>query len=116
MTFLRLLPVIFTTLLFAAHFSRVENNFLAILILLLLTTLFFRRDVIRRGWQIFLGITGFVWIYVAIGYINLRMAADIPWTRLGLIMAGIVLFSFFSAWWMERPKIKAYFNGSDDSH
>lgn len=112
MMFLRLLPAIFTTLLFAAHFSRIEYDILAIFILLLLFTLFIRKDYILRAWQIFLGITGLVWIYVAIGYIQPRIATDAPWMRLGLIMGGIILFSFFSAWWVGRKKIKTFYSSA----
>ncbi len=115
MIFLRLLPVIFTTLLFALHFSRAGNNFLAIIILLLLITLFIRNDMVQKAWQVFLGITGIVWIYIAIGYIQLRLVTDTPWMRLGFIMGGIVLFSFFSAWWMSLPKIKSFYGNSEES-
>lgn len=115
MIFLRLLPAIFSTLLFAAHFSRVGNNFLAIIILLLLATLFIRKEVILGAWQIFLAFAGLVWIFVAIGYIQLRIAGEMPWLRLAIIMGGIVLFNFFSAWWMGRPKIKSFYTGGKAS-
>jgi len=115
MIFVRLLPAIFTTLLFVAHFSRSENDFLAIIVLLLLGTLFIRKEMVLRVWQIFLGFTGLVWINVGIGYIQPRMATNASWTRLGLIMAGIVLFSFFSAWWVGRPKIKAFYRTTEGS-
>ena len=109
MIIIRLLPIIFTTLLIAAHFSRGEQDVLAVFILFVLFTLFIRKKFILRAWQVFLGICALVWITVAIEMIQLRINMDLPWTRLLMIMSAIILFSGFSAWWMENKKIKTFY-------
>ena len=107
--FVRLLPVLFSALLFSAHISRIGYNLPAVIFLLLIATLFIRKTYILRAWQIILGLASLIWIQAGIGYVQMRMSSGMPWIRLGSIMAAIVLFTVFSAWWLENKKIKEFY-------
>ncbi len=107
--FVRLLPVLFSALLFSAHISRAGYNVAAIILLLLIGTLFIRKTYILRAWQVVMGLASLIWIQAAVGYIQNRMSMGTPWVRLAFIMAAIVLFTAFSAWWLENKKIKEFY-------
>ncbi len=107
--FVRLLPVLFSALLFSAHISRAGYNIPAVIFLLLIGTLFIKKTYILRAWQIVLGLASLIWIQATVSYIQARMSMGMPWMRLLFIMAAIVLFTAFSAWWMENKKIKAFY-------
>ncbi len=107
--FVRLLPVLFSALLFSAHISRAGYNIPAVIFLLLIGTLFIKKTYILRTWQVVLGLASLIWIQAAVGYIQTRMQMDMPWIRLLFIMIAIVLFTAFSAWWMENKKIKEFY-------
>lgn len=107
--FVRLLPVLFSALLFSAHISRAGYNIPAVIFLLLIGTLFIKKTYILRAWQIVLGLATLIWIQTGVAYVQTRMNMDMPWIRLAFIMAAIVLFTAFSAWWMENKKIKKFY-------
>ena len=107
--FVRLLPALFSALLFAAHISRAGYNIPALIFLLLMGTFFIRKPYILRAWQIILGLASLIWIQAAMGYIQTRMQLNTPWIRLAFIMGAIVLFTAFSAWWLSNKKIKAFY-------
>jgi hypothetical protein len=107
MIILRLLPLIFAQLLFAAHIMRSFGSFWAILVLLLLLTLFIRREWIIRIWQVIIAFVTLEWIRTTIIIVKLRLAIEIPYTRLLIIMCAIILFNLFVIYWLQRPKVKA---------
>jgi len=108
--FIRLLPAIFSTILIAAHFSRAGFDALAIAVLALPLSFLLHYKSIPKIWQIFLSLTALTWIYVAAGFVHLRLEAGGPWIRLVIIFAAIVLFNAYSAWSMSSKKIRSHYD------
>ena len=102
----RVIAYSFMILLLAAHFSRANNGFLAILTLLIPLLLF-----IRKGWVIYtLQIVGYlgavVWIVSGYQYVQLRIAAGDDWIRLMLIIGAIAIYSSGSAYFLRSERVK----------
>ena len=74
MIILRLLPIIFAQLLFAAHIMRSHGLIWALLVLSLLSTLFIRRDWLIRLWQVIVTLATVEWIRITIVIVQLRLA------------------------------------------
>ena len=110
MIFFRLLPLIFAQLLFAAHIMRSYGLFWVIVVLLLLFTLFIRKEWIIRMWQIIYVLITLEWIRTTIMIVKLRLAVEMPYTRLLIIMSAVILFSLFVIYWLQRPRIKTFYN------
>ena len=108
--FVRLLPLLFSTLLISAHFMRAHGNLIGSLFLLLLFTLFIRKSWILRLWQVLLSLAAITWIFTTISLINLRIDLGQPWLRLALILGAIIVFTIWSAYLLENKKIKNYYN------
>lgn len=106
MVIIRLLPVILANLLFAAHMSRSYNDVLALLVLLFTFTLFITKRWLLRIWQVYLVLGGMLWIVDTVGLVQGRIANQAPWTRLAIILSLVSLFSFFAAYWLEKPSLK----------
>ncbi len=106
MMFLRLTPVILANLVFAAHMSRSNSNILALIVLLFTFSLLIKKSWLIRVWQVYLLGAGVLWLVDMIGYVQLRMAAGTPWIRLAVILSVVALFTFFAAYWLEKPAIK----------
>lgn len=110
MILVRLLPLILSALLVAAHIMRFYGLLAAILVLLLLGTLFFRTKWILRCWQGVLVAATFMWINTTYDIIQVRLALNQPWLRLIVIMCTIIVLTIFSIFWLENKKIKAFYN------
>ncbi|HFE64461.1 MAG TPA: hypothetical protein ENK14_08625 [Caldithrix sp.] len=109
MIVLRLLPVILSALLLAAHFLRFYGVESAVVVILLLLTLLIRKRWVLRMWQFFLFLGALIWIQTTVTLIQFRIALDLPWLRLAAIMGAVILFTTFSGIWLENKKIKRYF-------
>ena len=110
MLFIRLLPLILSTLLAAAHVMRFYGLAAAILVLLLLGTLFIRNIWTLKFWQLLQGGFAVMWISITINFIQIRIALNTSWLRLGIIMSVVTLFTIFSGLWLENKKIKLAYN------
>ena len=111
---LRFMPIILSTLLFAAHIMRFYGLIPALAVLLLLFTLFFRRIWIMRFWQISLSLATMVWISAAIDFVRFRLVTDMPWSRLLIIMLAVILLNVFSILWLQHKKFHLYFSASQN--
>lgn len=107
---LRLLPAILSALLLAAHFLRREAYLPALLILALLLILLVRKSWVLRFWQAILGLGALLWIDTTLSVLRVRQALGLPWGRMAVIMAAVLLLTIFSALWLENPRIKAFYN------
>jgi len=109
MIFLRLLPVILSSFLLGAHFSRANMNGLAIAFLLLPLLLFVKNQGIARLFQIVLLVGMVVWIETTVRLVQLRQAAGESWTRLAIILGAVALFTGLSTLLFETKALKAHF-------
>lgn len=115
MNFIRLLPVIFSTVLMSAHFSRAQNDGLALVFLIMPFLLLIRKRWITYIFQVLLIAGAIIWIESMVGYIRIREAAGQPWERLAIILSVVALFTGASALVFRTKKLRMRFQHSDTS-
>ncbi len=113
MILVRLIPIILSTLLFAAHLSRNYNDLPALLVILLLAVLFIRKSWVIRFYQAFLSIAAIFWIKITIQLVTYRLSEELPYIRLSIILIILILFTLWSAIWMNSKKIKDHYSGTN---
>ena len=106
MNFLKLIPVILSFLLLAAHFYRAMLFPLAILALVLLFFLFIKEKWVARLSQAVLVIGALEWVRTLLKLIEMRQAMDLPWTRLAVILGIVALFTGLSALVFQGHSLK----------
>lgn len=108
-----ILPV-FSSILLAAHFSRIQNDWLALISLLFPLILLIKRGWILKIYQVYLLAGGIIWVERALYLRQLRLDNDQPWLRLIIILFGVVSLTMFSALILQKKKI-LHFYRQDDS-
>jgi len=108
----RLLPLIFSVILIAAHVMRFNGLYPALLVLALLLTLFIRSKWTLKGWQIALAAGIVMWAQTTYNIVQMRMAINEPWLRLAIIMGAVIAFTLYSILSLENKKIKAVYEKS----
>ncbi|UCD24812.1 MAG: hypothetical protein JSW51_02530 [Gemmatimonadota bacterium] len=97
MVFMRLLPVLISFVLLAAHFSRGDNQPLMLLSLLFPLLLLVRKPWVVTAVQVALVVGGLEWLRRTLELVQQRQAAGDPWTRLVVILGVVALFTMASA-------------------
>jgi hypothetical protein len=97
MNFLRLLPVILSCLLLAAHFSRNEIMLLTLVSLVLPLVLLVRRQWVPRLFQVLLVLGALEWIRRLIALALERQGAGEEWVRMALILGVVAALTASSA-------------------
>ncbi len=97
MNVIRLLPVILSFLLLAAHFLRSGLIPFVVLALLFPLLLFFRKNWVARFIQCTLVLGTLEWLRVLFGLVDIRQEAGQPWVRLAIIIGIVAAFTAFSA-------------------
>jgi ferredoxin len=105
MNLLRLLPVIISSLLLAAHFSRADQTGLVLFSLTFPFLLFIRRQWVIKVCQIYLILGSFVWLQTLYTLVQKRIALEQPWGRLVLILGSVVLLTVASAFVFRNKKL-----------
>ena len=105
----RLVPVILSYLLLAAHFSRNNVYTLAILSLGLLVLLLIRKPWVVIISQAALLLGALEWIRSMFGYISKRQATGEDWGRLAIILSIVALFTGLSALMFRTRKLRAHY-------
>ena len=93
MNFLRLLPVLLSFGLLAAHFSRADLFPLVLVSLAIPFLLFIPKAWVARTIQIILLAGAAEWIRAMIGYISIRREIGEEWTRLAIILMAVALLT-----------------------
>ncbi len=106
MKVLRFIPIIFSFLMLAAHFSRLGNNIIAVLIILTPFLLFIKKAFIARIIQIVLIAGAAEWIRAMFYYIDIRKGIGEDWTRLAIILSAVSLFTLLSALIFQTKSMK----------
>ena len=109
MNVFRLLPVILSFLLLAAHFYRagypvVTGACIGILFLLLL-----RKSWIPRLFQGMLILGALEWLRALYFFAAMRIAWDQPWLRLALILGAVALFTALSGLVFNSRKLGKFY-------
>jgi len=93
MNLLRLLPVILSFGLLAAHFSRANMFPLVILSLLIPFLLLIRKAWVARSIQVLLLLGSVEWIRAMLEYIEIRKSIGDDWTRLAIILVTVAVLT-----------------------
>ena len=96
MTFVRLLPVILSSLLLGAHFFRAGLIFLAVLAVLFPCILLVKRAWVARLAQFVLVLGGIEWVRTLLVFVADRRETGQSWTRLAMILGTVALFTIGS--------------------
>ena len=111
MTAIRLLPVILSFLLMAAHFYRAGLLPLAALCIALPFLLFLRQAWVPRLFQVLLVLGALEWLRALYGFAAMRIAFGEPWTRLALILGAVALFTGLSGLVFRSKSLRDYYIG-----
>jgi membrane-associated PAP2 superfamily phosphatase len=112
MNFIKLFPVILSTLLLGAHFFRYGNIVLVMLTAALLPVLLVRRPWVVRLFQAVLVIGAIEWTRTLVELVKMRQAMGAPWIRLAVILGAVAVITICSAFVFrfkslrERYKLK----------
>jgi hypothetical protein len=93
MNLVRLLPVLLSFGLLAAHFSRANLLPLVIISLALPFLLFIRKAWVARSIQVLLVLGAAEWIRAMFGYIEIRKSMGDDWGRLAIILVTVALLT-----------------------
>jgi len=104
-----ILPIISSVLL-AAHFSRVDLNWLVPLALLFPFILFIKRKWIIRTYQIYLICGGLIWIERLLFLRRMRIAVGESWTVMAIILGVVALITLLSALMLQNKKVLNAYN------
>lgn len=113
MNFLRLLPVIVSYLLIAAHFLRSGQTIVAALLLCAPLMLLVRKTWVPGFTQVVLLLAALEWLRTLINIAQLRMQMGEPWTRMAVILGVVVLFTAASGLVFRSKALRARFATPD---
>jgi hypothetical protein len=114
MNVLRLLPVILSLLLLAAHFYRAGIVPLAGLCLVLPALLFVRQRWVPWVMQGALVLGSLEWLLSLYRFASVRIALEQPWTRLAIILGAVALLTALSALVFRSRAVKQRYSPSTD--
>ncbi len=109
MNLVRLLPIILSSILMAAHFSRAHQNGLVMLCLTFPFLLLIKRRWVAKIFQILLFIGSIEWIHTTLRIVHIRQIHGQSWTRLVIILGAVAIFTFLSALVFESRSLKLRF-------
>lgn len=107
MNVIRLLPVILSLILLAAHFYRAGQVVVTALCLALPLLLLLRKSWVPRLFQVLLVLGALEWLRALYGFAAMRIAFGEPWTRLALILGAVALFTGLSGLVFRNRKLQA---------
>ncbi len=107
--FLRLFPAILSLVVLAAHFARMGNFVVVLLLLACVGLLWMRRPWVAYAIQTLLVLGVIVWILTAAGIALARIQTGESWLRMALILFGVTCFTAYAAWHFRHPRLRAWF-------
>jgi hypothetical protein len=112
MNALRLLPVVLSALLIAAHYLRAGSLVTVALCLAAPMLLFVRRAWVPRLMQGGLAFAAIVWVWTAWEIAQVRMAVGAPWTTAAIILGCVAAWTAGSALLFETSSLRKRYGGS----
>ena len=107
MNFVRLLPVILSFGLLAAHFSRAGIFPLMLICLAVPLLLFIKKRWVARSIQVLLVLGAAEWIRAMMGYIEMRKSIGDDWGRLAIILIAVALLTACSGLVFRGKKLRS---------
>jgi hypothetical protein len=111
MNFLRLLPVFISFLLLAAHFMRAGQVVVSTVLLALLLLLFLPKIWVPRVIQLILLLGTFEWLRTLYTVAQVRIALDMPWMRMAIILGVVALFTVLSCLVFRSAALRKKYSG-----
>lgn len=106
MNFFRLIPVLLSALLMAAHFSRADNLALVIFSLAAPILLLLRRRWVAMLAQLALMLAALEWLRTLLSIAVRRQQVGDPWLRMAVILGVVALFTALSALVFRSKSLK----------
>ncbi|MCX6064238.1 MAG: hypothetical protein NT121_00550 [Chloroflexi bacterium] len=108
---LRIVPLILSAVVMAAHFLR-SNSLLQVLLCLALPFLL----LIKKRWslrvvQTLTVLFALLWLGALNEIIQVRILESRSWTASAIILGVVAVFSLFSGWLLNSPKVKDNYPG-----
>jgi len=113
MNAIRVLPVILSLLLLAAHFYRAGLAPLTVLCVALPLLLLLRQTWVPRLFQVLLLLGALEWLRALYGFAAMRIAFGEPWLRLAIILGAVALFTGLSGLVFSNRKLRFRYYGPD---
>lgn len=97
---------IISWVLLAAHFSRADNNIIAIFCLMIPFLMFIKKKWILTLLSILTFSGGIVWLHTAYTLTKARIGIDESWVRMAIIIIIVSLFTLLSGYFINSGKIR----------
>ena len=110
MQLLRLLPVILSFLLLAAHFYRAGMTVVAGLCAALPALLLLRKAWVPRLFQVLLVLGALEWLRTLYVIAAMRIALEQPWARLAVILGTVAVFTALSGLVFRSRAVKSRYD------
>lgn len=109
------LPIV-SSILLAAHFSRVNQDGHALLALLFPLILLIKRKWVLKIFQIFLVAGSIIWVERMVHLRSMRITEGRPWVRLAVILGVVVILTLLSAFLLENKKLRPLYHHKKEGH
>jgi hypothetical protein len=106
MNVLRLIPVVLSCVLLAAHYLRAGSVVVVVLCLAVPALLFVKRPWVPRVMQAVLVFSAVEWLLTAYEIASVRMAMGVPWTKAAVILGVVAAWSLGSALLFETRALR----------
>ena len=103
---IKILPIIFCSLIMAAHLGRANMFILQYISLLIPFILFWKNKIAARAIQLFLILYGFEWIRMIFYYARIRTANGEDWLRLAIILGVVAILNFATIFVFHSKSMK----------
>ena len=113
MNFIRLLPVLVSILLLAAHFFRAGQVILVFVLLGLLPLLMVRKYWVPWVMQMVLLLGAAEWLRTLAFVAQMRIEYDRPWTRMAIILGAVALTTACSGLVFRGKALRKRYSGGD---
>lgn len=110
MNFIRLLPVILSFLLLAAHFYRAGQTVLAVIPILLFIPLAFRQSWVPWLMQAVLWLGALEWVRTLYSVAQWRIEYDQPWHRMAVILGVVAALTALSSLVFRSPGLRRWYS------
>ena len=109
----RLMPVIISMLLLAAHFLRSGWLIVSVACVLLPFLLLLRRHWVPRLFTVVLVLGSLEWLRTLYGFAAMRIAFGEPWTRLAVILGAVAAFPLLSVLVFRPLALRQFYNSTE---
>ncbi len=112
---MRYIPIILSSLIFAAHFLRDGDLAITVIIALMPLLLLLRKAWVPVVLQVLAYAATITWLYTAYDIMQTRIAMGMPYVRMLAILIAVALFSAWSGWLLNTRRVKERFGAGGDS-